>query len=165
MEGWSLLFDIERGIKDFRELVRVDLISSHGDITTDITYGVVGGSYITLPQLRAGQCYQFVYKYAPAIVSSAMELSEKAKKWRDEDIAAGDAGYYGFGAYNKNTLDIPDELANIIPKFVFGELYAQDEPTIAMYQGINQFEAYLANYKPATSIRNNRIKNIFEGFN
>ena len=165
LEGWSLIFDIESAIKDFRELIRVDLINSHGDIVTDIHYGIIGGSYITLPQLKAGQGYQFTYKYSPALVSPFMELSEKAKKWQEEDIDAGEGGFYGEGAYNKNTLDIPDELAHIIPKFVFGELYMQDEPTMAMYQGINQFEAYLANYKPATNVRHNRIKNIYEGFN
>ena len=158
---YYMAVSLESCVKDFHTLVKVDLWKSAGTIINDIDYGV-SGEDILLPLLKARETYHFHYKYKPARISPFMELSESAKAWRDEELALGETGE---GAYNKNVLEIPDDLANIIPKFVFGELYMNDEPNVAMYQGINQFEAYLSDYKKPTSTKKNRIQNIFEGFN
>lgn len=156
---WYMSVSLENCVKDFYSLVKIDLVKCNGTIISDIDYGVQGDD-ILLPHLKEGEAYIFTYNYNPLRVSPFMELSDDAKKWAQEDEM-----YSGEGAYNKNVLDIPDDLANIIPKFVFGELYMHDEPNVAMHQGTNQFEAYLSDYKKPTNIQNNRIQNIFEGFN
>ena len=164
VNGSNMFITLEKCASDFRELIKIDFVTSRGDIVRDVEYGILGEE-ILLPCIKEGERYVFSYKYAPPMVSPLMPLSEKARKWQEVDMSLGDGGNYGAGAYNKNTLGIPDELANIIPKFVFGELYLHDDPTVAMYQGTNQFEAYLADYKPARNMKQNRIRNILEGFN
>lgn len=149
-------------ISGLRELKRVEFIDSWGYVIPDVDYGVIGEGDIVLEPLRKNEKFVFIYSHTPSPVSSIMPLSEAAKAWRDSEIKAGGTGD---GAYNKNVLDIPDELASIIPEYVFGELYIHDEPTIAMYHGKNVFEALLAAYTPPTSVKNNKIENIFEGFN
>lgn len=161
VSGNNMFVTMESLAADFYKLVCVDFVAATGNIIRDIDYGVLGED-ILLPRLKDGERYIFTYEYAPVRISPFMALSEAATTWRDTEIASGETGE---GAYNKNLLGVPDDLASIIPKFVFGELYMGDEPSIAMYQGINQFEAYLADYKKPTNTNNNRIQNIFEGFN
>ena len=157
-----MFVSIETVLPQIRELKRVDHFSSNGWLTSDVDYGVVGDNDIVLPALRAGERYVFYFSYIPLRVSPFMSLSPEAEAWRTADLA-GEG--YREGAYNKNVLDIPDELAEIIPYFVFGELYMHDEPTVAMYQGTNKFEAYLSQYVPTEHVKNDKIKNIFGGFN
>lgn len=147
---------------DVRALERVDFVDGRGRIHADVDYAVLGENDIELPALRINERYVFIYSYAPVAVSPAMALSKEARDWRDDEIESGNTGD---GAYNKNVIDIPDELARIIPEYVFGDLYIHDEPTIAMYHGKNVFEAELAAYNPPTSVKNNKIENIFQGFN
>lgn len=147
---------------DVRALERVDFVDGRGNITADVNYDVVGVGDIMLAALRPYERYVFIYSYSPSAVSPLMSLSTEAQDWRNDDISLGGTGT---GAYNKNVLDVPDELARIIPEYVFGDLYIHDEPTIAMYHGKNVFEAELAAYNPPTSVKNNKIENIFEGFN
>lgn len=154
--------DVEELIPELCEVKSIDHITGMGDIYTDMDYGVIGAKELVLPMLKAGQEYKIHYSYIPKTVSWTMPLSEFAQQWRENKISEGETGD---GAYNKNVLDIPDELANIIPYFVFGELYMHDEPTVAMYQGTNRFEAYLSEYKPKEHTKNNKIFNIFGGFN
>lgn len=157
VNGGNMVVCIEKLIDGFRELKRVDLLDRRGNFYQDVDYGVLGDE-ILLKVLQDGERYVFTYSYEPATISPFMDLSQEAQKWKGPDNT-------GEGAYNKNVLDIPDDLASIIPKFVFGELYMHDEPSVAMYQGINPFEAYLADYKPPESVKNNQIKNIFGVFN
>ncbi|MBQ5930217.1 MAG: hypothetical protein IIX02_05440 [Clostridia bacterium] len=157
----NVIVSLETCVSEFRELVKVDFVRDGGLILQDVDYGTLGDEII-LPRLHEGEKYAFTYKYAPPTVSPFMKLSAEALNWRDAELAAGATGE---GAYNKNVLDIPNELASIVPKFVFGELYMHDEPNVAMYQGINQFEAYLSQYNVPTNKKLNKIKNILEGFN
>ena len=159
--GRNLVVSVDMLIDGYRELKRVDWLDRHGNIIQDVEYGVLGDD-ILLETLKDGESYCFIYSYIPLSISPIMALSKEAKAWKDEQVKLGETGE---GAYNKNVLDIPDDLASIIPKFVFGELYMHDEPSIAMYQGINPFEAYLSEYKPSENVNNNKIKNIFVGFN
>ncbi|MBQ9113906.1 MAG: hypothetical protein IJY05_03180 [Clostridia bacterium] len=161
VNGGDMVVSVEKLIDGFRELKRVDFIDRRGNIYQDVDYGVLGDD-ILLKALQENERYVFTYSYAPAQISPIMALSQQATDWKNAEIAAKNTGE---GAYNKNTLDIPDDLASIIPKFVFGELYMHDEPSVAMYQGINPFEAYLSDYKPPESVKNNQIKNIFGVFN
>ncbi len=145
-----------------RALERIDFVDGRGNIYVDFDYGVLGESDIVLQALRPNERYVLIYSYIPVAVSPRMELSQEARDWKADDIEMGGTGG---GAYNKNILDVPDELAIIIPEYIFGDLYIHDEPTIAMYHGKNIFEAELAAYNPPTSVKNNKIENIFEGFN
>ena len=161
--GNGVMFvNVEEIIDDISELQSVDFITSRGDYYTDVDYGSTGGNEIVLPLLKAGECYKLNYNYVPKRVWFGMELSQKAAEWRDNQIKDG---FTGEGAYTKNILEIPDELASLIPYFVFGELYMHDEPTVAMYQGTNRFEAYLSQYKPKEHKQNNKIFNFWGGFN
>ena len=161
VNGGNMVVSAEKIIEGFRELKRVDFLDSRDMLHQDVDYALLGEE-ILLKSLRENERYVFTYSYAPVKISPIMALSKEAKKWHDDELSIGNTGE---GAYNKNTLDIPDELASIIPKFVFGELYMHDEPSVAMYQGINPFEAYLSDYKPPESVKNNQIKNIFGVFN
>lgn len=162
VKGNAMVVSINDIISDLRELKNVVLMdASHMWYNEDVDYGTLGNDILLKP-LKEGQTYLIYYSYIPEKISSIMKLSENAQKWLDENVIIGGSGE---GAYNKNVIDIPDELASIIPKFIFGELYMHDEPAIAMYQGINQFEAYLANYNPPVAKNYNQIKNIFKGFN
>ena len=162
VNGNAMVIDVNQVIGDLREIKNIVLMDNgHVWYTEDVDYGTLGDD-ILLKSLKDGQMYLITYSYIPERVSPYMTLSETAMAWRDEEFELGNTGE---GAYNKNVLDVPDDLANIIPKFVFGELYAHDEPTVAMYQGINQFEAYLATYIPPNEKTYNQIKNIFKGFN
>jgi hypothetical protein len=145
-----------------RALERVDFVDAYGRIDSDVDYGVMGESDIVLPILKSGERYVMIYSYLPATVSTIMELSQAAKDWKADDIEMGGTGD---GAYNKNVVDVPDELAIIIPEYIFGDLFMHDEPTIAMIHGKNVFEAELAAYNPPISVKNNKIENIFQGFN
>lgn len=157
-----MFVNVEDVIPDIHEVKSVDYITARGDICADLDYGVVGENELILPALKDGESYKIHYSYIPQKVSPFMSLSVAAQAWKEKNIEEGGTGE---GAYNKNILDIPDELANIIQYFVFGELYMHDEPTVAMYQGTNRFEAYLSQYTPAEHVKNNKIYNIFGGFN
>lgn len=160
--GRNMFISVETLLPRCREIKKVDLYAAMGGVYSDIDYGVVGEGDIVLPTLRSGEQYVIYYSYIPERVSPFMALSDTAKKWQEEDRALENTGE---GAYNKNVLDLPDDLANLIPYFVFGELYMHDEPTVAMYQGTNKFEAYLFQYVPAGHVKNNKIKNILGGLN
>ena len=161
VNGKNMIVSVGSLIEGFWVLKCVDLLDRNSMLHQDVDYGVLGDD-VLLKVLREDEQYIFTYSCEPARISPIMPLSKEAKQWFANELAIGNTGD---GAYNKNTLDIPDELASIIPKFVFGELYMHDEPSIAMYQGINPFEAYLSDYKPPESVKNNQIKNIFGVFN
>lgn len=161
-DGTAIFVPLKALGRDVRALERIDFVDGRGCIRTDIDYAILGENDIALPMLRLNERYVFIYSYMPAAVSPIMELSQEAKDWRADEIEIGGTGD---GAYNKNVLDVPDELAMIIPEYVFGDLYIHDEPTIAMYHGKNIFEAELAAYNPPSSVKNNKIENIFKGFN
>lgn len=163
--GRNMFISVETLLPTCREIKKIDFYAAMGGLYPDIDYGTVGTSDIVLPILRKGEQYVLHYSYIPERVSPFMSLSETAKQWKAKCEAEGLELETGEGAYNKNVLDIPDDLANLIQYYVFGALYIHDEPTVAMYQGTNKFEAYLSQYVPAEHVKNNKIINIFGGLN
>lgn len=162
VNGWNMFISTETLLPRCREIKKVDLYAAMGGLYPDVDYGIVGGEDMALPALRRGEQYVIYYSAMPERVSPFMKLSAEAEAWKTKDQAEGNTGE---GAYNKNVLDIPDDLASLIQYYVFGALYIHDEPTVAMYQGTNKFEAYLSQHAPAEHVKNNKIQNIFGGLN
>lgn len=65
-------------------------------------------------------------------------------------------------ALSDTELNIPDEVAEIIPYFIKAELYEEDEPALAT-QARNIFEATLDSLKQHEQYNQSSVKNVFRG--
>ena len=92
----------------------------------------VGNAKFLLPPLNSGEAYIFVYR--PKV---------KIDVITDED-----------------EVPLPDELARIIPYWVKGEVYQDDEPNIAA-DAKNQFEQFLIAYARENTNRQSSVESVY----
>lgn len=65
-----------------------------------------------------------------------------------------------FEIVDENEIDLPDELARIIPYYVKADLYEEEEPSLASLSR-NLFESYLEEYRQGYDATTRRIKKVY----
>lgn len=64
------------------------------------------------------------------------------------------------GVLDTDELNVPDKIARLIPYFIKGDLYQEEEPTLAS-DARNLFEASLDDMKNQTQSKQNYVKQVF----
>lgn len=121
-------------ITDFYSLERVIYEGLYGKYDGNIAYRIEG-SEILLPNLEEGESYRIVYKPTIAKVTGITE-----------DTAE---------------INLPDDVAGLIPYFIKSELYEEDETDVAIHAR-NVFEAGLDAIKPLPESKQNHIETVYD---
>ena len=128
-EGDLKVFDLNK-ISDLFQVERISSINSYGDYCGDVEFN------IDAEELLIRQNYSnFKVIYYP-------QLPRKTNKLSDFD-----------------ELDIPDNIARLIPYYIKSELYQEEEPTISA-DARNIFEACLEDLKKPTISKQNYVEQV-----
>lgn len=124
-------YDLNAIIPDYQTLHEVIRTGPYG-MEGNVDAISVGNAKFLLPPLNSGEAYIFVYR--PKV---------KIDVITDED-----------------EVPLPDELARIIPYWVKGEVYQDDEPNIAA-DAKNQFEQFLIAYARENTNRQSSVESVY----
>ena len=138
-------YDLNVLVNGVASFVAVYLLRNGEIISRNIKCDCVGNT-VELPRLRDDYCYRFVYRYSPDDVSPFMKKPDDIKD------------------YNKITLDIPDNLARLLPYAVFGDVYLHYDANIAATLGTQIFESRLSQIPTVYDDTQRELVNIFRGF-
>lgn len=115
-DGFLARYNLEELIPDLFEIKRI--ACSARRYTPSVSFQIEAGTLV-LPSLHGGE---YIVIYEPKLQRVALN------------------------AASSTNIDIPDEIAEIIPYFIKAELYEEDEPSLAL-QARNIFEATLDSLK------------------
>lgn len=124
--------DLRKLIDDYYALVRV-MRYTESNVVGNVEYLSAADGNVLVKPLTDGEAYEFIY-------------NPKSK------------GIVGLA--DNDELDLPDDLARIIPYFVKGDLYQDDEPNLAA-DAKNQFEQYLLTYRRGNDSVSERVESVY----
>lgn len=124
--------DLRKLIDDYYALVRV-MRYTESNVIGNVEYLSAADGNVLVKPLTDGEAYEFIY-------------NPKSK------------GIVGLA--DNDELDLPDDLARIIPYFVKGDLYQDDEPNLAA-DAKNQFEQYLLTYRRGNDSVSERVESVY----
>ena len=130
--GAFIRFNLDYLIKDIYCVDRIVYENTNGAYVPDYDY-MTEGNYLVLNSIKDGETYTVIYKPTIKRVGSGNDEKE---------------------------IDIPDSIATIIPYYVKGDLFRDDEPNEAS-ESRNWFEQALDEiaYKPTS--KSNTVKSVF----
>lgn len=137
-----LRFNLDYLINDFYCIDRIVYEGKNGEYIADYDYMTEGNTLVLNP-IKEGESYTVVYK--PTIPRLKLSTSD------DYDFS---------DKHNANGVFIPDSIASIIPYYIKGDLFRDDEPNEAS-ESRNWFEQALNEISYKAMSKANTVKTIF----
>lgn len=131
-DGYHARYDLETLIPDLFGIERIIFESACG-YNPSVSFQTEAGTLVLMP-LREGERY--IVMYEPKVQRVALN------------------------APSSTEINIPDDIADIIPYFIKAELYEEDEPSLAA-QARNIFEATLDSLKRNDRAAQSSVINVF----
>lgn len=122
---------------DFLSVSRIAKETAGGEYIPSVKYHVEGTT-VVLPPLETGDKYIVIYRRRPTRISIT--------------------------AVSSTVVDVPDNIAEIIPYYIKADLYEEDEPNLAL-QARNIFESLLMQFVVDESSGDQGVVNVWGGGN
>lgn len=131
-DGYQARYNLNMLIPDLFDIERIIFESACG-YNPSVSFQTEAGTLVLIP-LREGERYTVIYE--PKVQRVALN------------------------ALSSTEINIPDDIADIIPYFIKAELYEEDEPSLAA-QARNIFEATLDSLKRNDRAAQSSVINVF----
>ena len=128
-------YDLSTLASKFKSISRIAKETASGEYISSVKYHVEGTTLVVAP-LDTGDKYIVIYHWRPNRVS----------------ITAG----------SYTVVDVPDNIAEIIPYYIKADLYEEDEPNLAL-QARNIFESLLSQFVVDESSGDAGVVNVWGG--
>lgn len=128
-------YDLSTLASEFKSISRIAKETASGEYISSVKYHVEGTTLVVAP-LDTGDKYIVIYHWRPNRVS----------------ITAG----------SYTAVDVPDNIAEIIPYYIKADLYEEDEPNLAL-QARNIFESLLSQFVVDESSGDAGVVNVWGG--